>query len=850
MATFIKPSFAGGEISPALHARVDLAKYQTGLALCRNFFIQAHGGASNRAGLRFCGEVKASAVAGRLIPFQFNTTDAYALEFGEQLMRVVKNGAYVLEATRAITGITQANPGVVTSAAHGYANGDEIYTALIGGMTALNGRNFIVRNVTANTFTLETRAGATVDTTALAAYTSGGTAARVYQIATPYTAADLALLKWEQSADTMTLVHPSYAVRDLTRTSDTNWSLTTVTFAPGIAAPGAPSVTPNVTGSTTYSYVVTAVASNGEESVASGTTTITNGAAAADNTVSWSSVSGAVSYVVYKQGSGLMGFIGRATALSFRDNNIKPDESDSPQTAANPFNAAGNYPGCVTFHEERKWYARTNTKRQSLFASQPGAYNNFGVSTPTKDDDGIEVALVSRQVHEIRHLISLGGLVVLTSGGEWIAKPGGQSDAITPLSLVVKPQSYRGASDVRPIVVGNMVLYVQDRGQIVRDLGYKFDVDSYTGDDLTLLARHLFEGRTIKEWGYAQAPHSIIWCVMSDGGLLSLTYLREHEVWAWSRHDTDGDFESVAVISDGVEDVPYFIVRRIVNGQTRRYVERMASRLVLDVQDAFFVDSGLTFNNPVAISGITSANPAVVTTATAHGLTTDDLVDIEGTLAFNPDFPATSDDRFVSHATAGQRYQVTVLTSTTFSLRDYLTGVAVDGSAWTALGRGGNVRRAVTTLSGLEHLNGKTVAVLANGNVEPNQVVANGTITLPRAASRVQVGLPYFSDLQTLRLDVGGSPDGTMQGRKKVIPFVTLRLDRTRGLKGGPRETHLKEMKQFLTGYNEAAALVTGDYKLSTPGDWSTGGQMFFRQDNPLPATILGIIPEVTFGAH
>ncbi|MCA3247399.1 MAG: hypothetical protein ING29_13080 [Azospirillum sp.] len=850
MATLIKPSFAGGEISPALHARVDLAKYQTGLALCRNFFIQAHGGASNRAGLRFCGEVKASGVAGRLVPFQFNTTDAYALEFGEGVMRVVKNGAYVLESAKTITAITQANPGVVTSNAHGYANGEEIYVAGVGGMTALNGRNFIVRNATTNTFTLETRAGAAVNTTALAAFTSGGTAARIYQLTVPYTAADLALLKWEQSADTMTLVHPSYAPRDLTRTSDASWTLTSVVFAPSISAPAAPAVTPNTTGSTTYSYVVTAIAASGEESVASPTTTITNGNAAANNTITWGAVSGAVSYVIYKQGSGLLGFIGRSTALTFTDSNIKPDETDSPQTANNPFPSAGNYPGCVTFHEERKWFGRTNTKRQTLFASQPGAYNNFGVSTPTKDDDGIEVALVSRQVHEIRHLISLGGLLVMTSGGEWIAKPGGQSDAITPLSLTVKPQSYRGSSDVRPIVVGNMALYVQDRGQIVRDLGYKFDVDSYTGDDLTLLARHLFEGRTIKEWAYAQAPHSIIWCVMSDGGLMSLTYLREHEVWAWARHDTDGDFESVAVISDGTEDVPYFIVRRTIGGQTRRYVERMASRLVLDVEDAFFVDCGLTLNAPVAISGITSANPPVITTATAHGLTTGDLVDVEGTQVFNPDYPATSDDRFLAHATARQRYQVTVLSGTTFQLRDYLTGVNVDGSAWAAWGRGGNVRRAVTTLSGLEHLNGKSVAILANGDVLPNQVVANGTITLERAASRIHVGLSYYSDLQTLRLDTGGSPDGTMQGRKKAIPYVTLRLERTRGLKAGPRETHLREMKSLLTGYNEAAGLVTGDYRLSVPSDQSTGGQLFFRQEYPLPCTLLGIIPEVQFGSH
>lgn len=935
MPTLLKPSFAGGELAPALYARVDLAKYQSGLALARNFFVQAHGGASNRAGMRYAGEVKNSAIAGRLIPFQFNTTDTYTLELGDQVMRVIKRGAYVLEATKSITAITQASPGAFTTgAAHGFTTGDEVYLAGIGGMTALNGRNAIVTVTGASTFTLTDRAGAAISTAALPAYTSGGTVARIYQIATPYLAADLALLKFVQSADVMTLTHPSYQPRDLTRTGDAAWTLTTVSFVPGISQPTGVTVTPATAGAVTYRYKVTAVATtSGEESLSGLNTTvrtitgatqanpcqvttsaahgfstgdtvwisgvvgmtelngreytvtstgantftlnntdataftayssagsvartfgITTAAATLSSTnyidVSWTAVAGAASYIVYREKSGAYGFIGRTQGTTFRDDNIAPDMGDGPPDFALPFFGAGNYPGCVTYHEERKVYGRTNAKRQSLFLSQSGAYNNFSVSFPLDDADAIEAALVSRQVHEIRHLVSLGNLLVMTSGGEWIAKPGGQSDAITPTSLVVKPQSYRGVSDVPPIVVGNMALYVQDRGQIVRDLGYKYDVDSYTGDDLTLLSRHLFEGRTVKEWGFAQAPYSVVWCVMSDGALLSLTYLREHEVWAWSRHDTDGDVESVSVVSEGSEDVAYFLVRRIVGGQTRRFVERMASRLVLDVQDAFFVDAGLSLDAPIAISSISSANPPVVTTAAAHGLTTGDLVDVEGTLAFNPSFPASSDDRFIAHASAGQRYQVTVTGANTFTLRDYLTGAAINGTSWTAWGRAGNVRRAVTTVTGLHHLEGKSVAILANGDVQPAQVVTGGAVTLERAASRVHVGLPYFCDLQTLRLDVGGQPDGTMQGRKKVIPFVTVRMERTRGLSGGPRETHLKELKQGPDAYNAPTGLYTGDYKLSVPGDWATGGQLFFRQAYPLPATILGLIPEVVFGAH
>jgi hypothetical protein len=933
MAAILKPSFAGGEMAPSLWARVDLAKYQTGLALCRNFFVQAHGGASNRAGTRIVGEVKASASAHRLIPFQFNTDETYQLEFGNLTMRVIKDGAYVLQTAVNVTGATAANPCVITAVGHGYSNGDEVYLSGLGGMVELNGRNVIVTVLSADTFSIADRNGTNINSSAFTAYTSGGTVARFYQLTTPYVTADLALLKYEQSADTMTITHPSYLPRDLTRTGDAAWTLTTISFTPGITQPTGVTVTPTSAGGVTYRYRVTAVdADTGEESLSGLNTTtrtitgitqanpavvtsnahgfangdkvwiagvvgmtevngreftvanqaantfelqdvnstsytaysssgsanrtfgITTAAATLTSSayidVSWTAVSGAGSYVVYREENGVYGFIGRATGTTFRDDNITPDLTDGPPEFALPFFGADNYPGSVTYHEERKVYGRTNAKRQNLRLSRTGAYNNFSVATPTKDDDAIDVALVSRQVHEIRHLVSIGKLLVLTSGGEWIAGPGGQSDAITPGSLVIKPQSYRGCADVRPIVVGNMALYVQDRGQIVRDIGYKYDVDSFTGDDLTLLARHLFEGRTIREWAYSQAPYSIIWCVMSDGAMLSLTYLREHEVWAWSRHDTDGEFESVSTIAEGEEDAVYVIVKRTVGGQTRRFVERMASRLVLDEQDAYFIDSGLTLDSPVTVTAITSAEPPVVTTGSAHGLTTGDTVDIAGTLSTNADYPATSDARTQAHATAGQRYKVNVLSGTTFELLDYVDSSDVDGSAWTAWLSGGEVRKAVTTLRGLWHIEGKTVSILANGDVLPQQTVTGGAITLDRAASRVHVGLPYYSDLQLLPLDAGANAQGTMQGKKMTIPFVTLRLERTRGLKAGPRSTHLKEMKALITGYNTPTAMVTGDYRMSIPGDWGGRGQLFFRQSDPLPATILGVIPEVQVGGH
>jgi len=173
-------------------------------------------------------------------------------------------------------------------------------------------------------------------------------------------------------------------------------------------------------------------------------------------------------------------------------------------------------------------------------------------------------------------LVPLSDLVVLTSGGEWLMVSN-DGKVITPSSIALKPQGYRGASDVPPLVIGNTILYVQSKGSIIRDLAYALESDTYTGNDLTVLSNHLFAGKQIVEWAYSQAPHSMVWAVLDDGSVAALTYMREHEVWGWSRHDTDGTFESVCSVAEGNEDATYFVVKRTINGTTKRYIERLGS---------------------------------------------------------------------------------------------------------------------------------------------------------------------------------------------------------------------------------------------------------------------------------
>ncbi len=835
----ILPSFAAGEISPALHGRVDLAKYQVGLATCLNWFIHPFGGASTRAGTAFVGEVVEPTVRSRLIPFQFNTAETYVLEFADRKMRVIKGGSggtaedggYVLEAAMALSGISRTNPGIVTTAVpHGLVNGDHVWIEGAKGMSQINRRRFTVSGATASTFELSG-----TDATAWDAWTAGGTVARFYTLATPYAAADLALLKFVQSADTMTLTHPAYAPRNLTRTQHTSWTLASIVFAPATAAPTGLSST-NPGGA--QSYVMTAVNDeSGEESLASAAA----GAADAVSSLTFTPVAGCTYYNVYKFKNGIYGFIGRVKSGSaFTDTNIAPDTSDTPPTQRNPFGGSGDWPGCSTWHDGRQWFARTDKGPQTLWASQSANFRNMSVSEPTRDSDAITRTIASREVNEIRFLLSLNSLLVFTSGGEWKCWAGSQSDVITPANTNLRPQGYTGIAQVPPIVSGNSALFVTPSGRKIRDIAYDVGADSWQGRDLGILASHLFEGKQIEEWAYARDPDSVVWCVRSDGVLLGFTYLKEHDVYAWSRHVTDGAVESVCAIQEKNETALYLSVRRQAAGQTVRYVERLASRQFLsrgaaDVTEAWCVDAGYRYDG-------WNIDPGKTLAMSGAGYNAGDAV----TLVASGHAP-------FSAASVGQRYilragqsQATV-TVTAFSDSTHATAT-LDMAAPAAVRviPLGDWAQATATLSGLWHLEGRKVAILADGSVQPPATVSNGTVSIPRVAGRILAGLPYTCDLETLDIE-SGPP--TLQGRVKRVQEVVLRVKATRGLAVGPDADRLVEIKErFDEVHGAPTSLMTGDERVLIDPSWNGNGRVLVRQAWPLPATVVAIVPRLEAG--
>lgn len=926
MVALIQPSMAGGVLAPSLYGRVDITKYAVGLRTGLNIFVHPHGGASNRAGTEFIGPVRTHVQIPRLVPFKFKTTDAYILEFGDQYMRVIRNGGHVLESAVAISGATQANPVVITANGHGYSNGDEVFISGIAGMTEPNGKRFIVANVTTNTFELTDQiTGSNVDGTGFAAYSSGGTAARVYTLATPYVIADVRRLKFTQSADVMTITRLGYSPRELRRSDHDDWSLSEIEFNPQQAFPTTVTASNNAGAGTTYYYKVTAISADDEESL-SGTDALgrvisditqanpavvtstahllengdeieitgvvgmtelngrrfriasvtantfelqnfngesidstsytayssggtvdrgfdaVNSGDTPDVTITWDAVSGASRYSVYRRSNGIYGLIGESETNSFVDNNIAPDTEISPPRYAEPFLESGEYPQAVGYFEQRRVFGGSSDKPDTYDFSKTGHQNNFTRSSPTLPDDAIRATLNSREVNEIRHFVALNDLIVLTEGAEWLVNSGGEA-RFSPDTIKQKPQTYWGASHIPPIVIGGEVIFVQELGSYIRNLGYSFAEDKYDGDDLTLLSNHFFRGYEIVDWAYAQVPDSLVHVVRDDGSALCLTYNKSQQVVAWTNWETLGKYESVATIPDFTvnENSVYFVVQRTINGQTVRYIERQHTRQFTDVEDCFFVDCGLSFDNPIAITGATAANPVVITAA-SHGFSNGDLIDISGLVAGQDSAGNATNMTELN----GNRYKAANVTTNTFELTDPSDDSNIDGSAFKAYVEGGFVRKAVTTISGADHLEGETIVILADGNVVEGTVVSNGSFTLANPASRIHFGLGYVSDVETLNIE---APQGTIQGRLKKISKVVMRFERSRGLFIGPTFNDLVEMKQREFELMGApTSLLTGDKEIHPKPQWDVNGRVCVRQRYPLPMTILAFIPDLSVG--
>lgn len=435
-------------------------------------------------------------------------------------------------------------------------------------------------------------------------------ASRLYRTSSPYSGADLMDMDTEQSADTMYLAHLTHPPTKLVRTAHTNWTFSTITFAPKLLPPASLAVVvtqPNTdsanTGNAYYPsdarYCVSAIDDDtGQESRPSNVVLANNDINLKRNfnTLSWAGVSGAERYRVYKaEGTGDFGYIATTASVTFRDDNIGPDGSDGPVQGENPFPTVLDYPSTVTFYQQRLGWARTNNKPNAIYFSRSGEYENMDISRPLKASDALSFALVAGKVNAINQIVPMSDLIALTSDSVFSIN-GGQEGYISPTNFVVARRNGRGSSRLNPILIDDVAFHQTGVGSAIRTLGYTVQTDGYASNDMTIFSPHFFNGFGIVSWTYAAEPLSIIWAVRNDGKLLAFTWQQEHEVWGWTLCETDGTAETVCSISENGEDRVYLTIRRTINGTSRLFIERLASTLWTDPNFGCYLDCAATFN--------------------------------------------------------------------------------------------------------------------------------------------------------------------------------------------------------------------------------------------------------------
>jgi hypothetical protein len=566
------------------------------------------------------------------------------------------------------------------------------------------------------------------------------------------------------------------------------------------------------------------------------------------NTVSWNAVPTAQSYNVYKQLNGLWGFIGNTQAMTFADNNIAPDFSITPGIPDPVFASAGNYPGAVCYFQQRRCFAGSTNAPNNAWMSNSGTESMFSYSLPSQDTDRIAFRVAALKADLIQHLVPMLQLIMLTSESEFAVSPG-SANAVTPTNVSVNPQSYVGASGVQPTIINVTMVYAAARGGHVRELGYAWTVNGYMTGDLSLRAAHLFDGLSIVDQAYSKAPWPIVWFVSNGGKLLGLTYIPEEQLGAWHEHVTQGNFESIACVAEGDEDVLYAVINRAIGGSTVRYVERLTPGRPTPALDALFADAGATFDANEAIPDGTTVT--LTPTAFPDGSPTFGVVHVTASEAIFA-YPAQTDagSLIVVEDALGNEYRLKVIStsSTEAGLALAMDTLPADLtpypgpypaiSAW---------EWARTTIGGLTWLEGCTVSVTGDGGVQSQKTVTAGAITLDHPATLVQVGLPYTCDLMTLPAVL--QLDGYGQGRVKNISRAWVKVLQASSIFVGPDEDHLTEIKQRTTEpWGAPPALQTAELQVLTTPEWQENGQVLIRQENPLPLSVTGLTLEVSIG--
>lgn len=842
-------SFTSGELSPRLDGRIDLAKYNTGCATLENMLVHPHGGVSRRPGTKFVAEVKTSSAKTRLIPFEFSSEQTYILEFGNEYIRFYKDNGQILDSgsayeistpyvTADLFELKWAQSADVMYIVHpSYAprkltrTGHTSWTLT---EVAFEFGPMLDENLTTTTLTPNARSG-TIQLTASSSTFASSDVGRLVKIydgwvkISSYSSATVVSGAAQTNLEGEAEILPSYTA-------------STISFVEG---------DPSSTGAEHNDRIVDTAKNFIKQGFKVGHTITISGTSSNNKDV-------------------LLVSVTADTLLISPSDDLAAESAGSSFTLAGKlqatdewslgaFSATTGYPGAICFFEERLVYGGTSDQPQTVFFSESGGFDQF--SAGAEDADAMIYTIASNQVNIIRYLAPSRSLVIGTTGGEFVASSGTEAAPLSPTNVQIKRQATYGSANVSPVATGNVVLFLQRAKRKVRELIYNFDVDGYLAPDMTLLSEHVSENG-FTEMDVQQEPDNIIFAVRGDGQLCGLTYRREENVVAWHRHILGGIAGSCTVTVTDYANIA------------------VGTKLVLTKSDG----STVTFTSETAGASSPSATngwrPNSSNNATADNIYTA----INGHSDFTVANPAANVVTITETSPAGTgflsiasddttRLAVTSQTPAVVESVGVIPGDLDEDQVWLIVQRniGGTTKRfveylmpydfgtdirnaffvdcglsydgsAATSISGLTHLEGQVVTILADGATHPAKTVSSGAVTLDRSAKKVHIGLGYNATMKTMRLEAGAT-DGTSQGKLKRIHDVTLRLYKTVGAKVGP-STATIDIIPFRSSADEMDQpldMFTGDKTLEFAGNIDTDAFITVRQEQPLPLTLLGV---------
>jgi hypothetical protein len=662
----------------------------------------------------------------------------------------------------------------------------------------------------------------------------------VYELSHDYDEDEIFEIQYSQINDVVNLAHSNHTPKKLTRLAANNWTLTDLNFV------GGPFFTDNaiLSGSTVLlmtSATITPSATAG---------TVTLSASANLFTVSGSTLGHKNTY--WKIGS----TVTNSTTGLAEQGYVKITTVTNPSTAtatvmktlstgsATTLWAQGSWsdvlgwPARTTFYQQRLVFARTTYQPQNVWCSKSFQFENFALDGG-EDDDAIDVQLASNESNDIKWLVAEKTLIAGTYGGEFIISSG-DGGPLTPSNTNVSKETSWGSEDVVPKKIGSFFYYIQRFSRKLREFFFNFDLNSYKSSDRTILSPHIADDGFI-DIAYQQNPDTILWCVTSQGNIATMTREVDQELTGWSRQTTQGNYESIATIpsqSEPNDEVWVVAKRTLGDGSERRYIERFKSQLVPERKDqCFYVHSGLTYD----AYALTAASTA----------TTISLSATSGTIV------ATASQAYFASNDVGQRIRAIDSEGATVGellVTGYTSSTILVGEVkytFNATGyTGGLWGVSVSSVSGLDHLEGLDVVVLADGGLDkPDKTVSSGTISLAYDYFVVNAGLPYTQKIKTLPQEVG-SERGTAQGKIQRINQVAFKVNRSHtGFKYGEDEDALDKVQFRNAGtlMGTPEDLYTGTIpNLSYMGDYTYGPQMWIQNSDPLPIELLSIITTIT----